>query len=254
MTKNKETIGANSIIGILGGMGPEATVYQYQLIVKYTPVSKDQDHIPTIIYSNPLIPDRTESILTNSHEKIIKELIKTAKVLESAGASFIIIPCNTAHYYLEHVQKAISIPIIDMIQITAEKVNQDLDNSDKKKRENRIGLLATNGVIKTRIYHEKFKTHEMQILTPNDEDQEKLMNIIHDIKINGIKNSLKKDCIRIINNLQDKYPLSHVILGCTELPLLFQGQNKINQTLLINPMEILAKHLIIKIKGKIKES
>ena len=90
-------------IGILGGMGPEATAYFYQKIIKFTNASKDQGHIPTLIYSNPQIPDRTEAILKNKHGKIVYQLQCAAKTLEKAGADFIVIPCNTAHFYIKEI-------------------------------------------------------------------------------------------------------------------------------------------------------
>ncbi len=240
-------------IGILGGMGPEATIYQYQLIVKFTPASQDQDHIPTIIYSNPLIPDRTASILTNSHEKIVNDLAQTAQLLESAGVSFIIIPCNTAHYYISDIQNYVSIPILDMIKITAEKVNDDYKQFNLMKKDNKIGLLATKGVVKARVYHDRFNKKNLQIKTPNDGDQESIMKIIYDIKAKGVTKRLKQECQEIMKNLKKNDSLSHIILGCTELPLLFLEESEFEESILINPMEILAKYVILKIKGKLKQ-
>ena len=239
-------------IGILGGMGPEATIYQYQLIVKHTPVSKDQDHIPTIIYSNPLIPDRTTCILNNSHEGIISALSQSAKIIESAGASFIIIPCNTAHYYIDHVRNSVSIPVLDMIEISAQKVNEEYEKKKLDKNSNVIGLLASSGVVNAKVYHKRFENKNLRIKTPNDEDQEKVMKIIYKIKENGVSDDLKMDSLNIIMNLMKENSLTHIILGCTELPLLYPNEKRLNGSILIDPMEILAKHIIMNIKGKIK--
>ena len=92
------------VIGVLGGMGPEATIDLFQKIVKLTPAKKDQEHIRIIIDNNPKIPDRTKAILYNG-ENPLPELVKTAQNLERAGADFIIIACNTAHYYFHKIQK-----------------------------------------------------------------------------------------------------------------------------------------------------
>ena len=91
-------------IGILGGMGPEATIDLYYRIIKATPACKDQDHIKTIIYSNPKIPDRTKAILSEGRSPL-PELLSTASAIKRAGADFIIIPCNTAHYFINALRK-----------------------------------------------------------------------------------------------------------------------------------------------------
>ena len=105
-------------IGILGGMGPQATLFFYQKILNLTPAEKDQDHIPTLIYSNSQIPNRTEAILNDQLEMTRKSLVDSARVLEDGGASFIVIPCNTAHHWIEDIKQAVSISVVDMIEET----------------------------------------------------------------------------------------------------------------------------------------
>src|SRR5208337_1505190 len=93
-------------IGILGGMGPEATIDLFTKIVHSTPVSRDQDHLRLIIDNNPGIPDRQKAILENGPSPATM-LIKTAKNLAVAGADFIVMPCNTAHYWIQEIRKAV---------------------------------------------------------------------------------------------------------------------------------------------------
>ncbi len=97
------------IIGILGGMGPAATLALYERIIALTPAQCDQDHLRVIIDSNPKIPDRTAAILGNG-ESPLPAMAESAKTLERAGADFIVIPCNTAHYWLDELQKEVAIP------------------------------------------------------------------------------------------------------------------------------------------------
>ncbi|GAH53208.1 unnamed protein product, partial [marine sediment metagenome] len=106
------------IIGILGGMGPEATVDLFHKIIKFTPAKKDQDHFRIIIDNNPKIPDRTAAILGKGEDPL-PALQETARNLEKAGVDFIIIPCNTAHYFLPQIQKSVNIPVLNMIEETA---------------------------------------------------------------------------------------------------------------------------------------
>ena len=102
------------IIGILGGMGPEATVDLFREITRLTPAEKDQDHVPVLVYSNSKIPDRTTAMLEGGEDPM-PALIESARVLERAGAGVLVIPCNTAHYYLPELQKKVGIPILNMI-------------------------------------------------------------------------------------------------------------------------------------------
>jgi len=133
------------IIGILGGMGPQATVDLYNEIIRQTPIKEEQDHLPIIIFSNPKVPDRTKALIAGGEDPL-PHLIYSARVLEKAGADFIIIPCNTAHHYLPQMQKAVSIPILNMIAETADFIKQ------RYPQKKRVGLLATTGTIKVGIY------------------------------------------------------------------------------------------------------
>jgi aspartate racemase len=124
------------ILGIFGGMGPEATADFYNKIVRLTPAETDQEHIPTLIYSLPQVPDRMASI-RNQDPAIVPYLVEGVTRLENAGASFIAIPCNTVHYYFDYMQDAVSIPIIHMIRETVKEVSQHYPDLKK------VGLLAT---------------------------------------------------------------------------------------------------------------
>jgi aspartate racemase len=111
------------MIGILGGMGPEATLDFYRHIINLTPAVIDQDHIRVLIYSNAKIPDRTEAITADGDSPLF-ELIESAKLLERSGAGIIAMPCNAAHYFLPQMQKEISIPILDMIEETCRALRE----------------------------------------------------------------------------------------------------------------------------------
>jgi aspartate racemase len=145
------------IIGILGGMGPEATIDLFYKIIKFTPAEKDQDHLRIIIDNNPKIPDRTAAILGKGKDPL-PALQETAKNLEKAGADFIIIPCNAAHYFLSSIQESVKIPILNMIKETV-KETQKKNSSIKK-----VGLLASIGTYKTKIYHQHFKKFKIPLI------------------------------------------------------------------------------------------
>jgi len=170
---------SEKIIGILGGMGPEATIDLFTKIVKETKVKKDQDHLRILIDNNPKIPDRTLAIQKKGPSPLI-QLIRSATVLEKAGADFIIIPCVTAHYYYESLQKRIKIPILHIIEETLEYLQAKLKGISK------IGLIATTGTIQTGLFQKAFSHHVIELILPAPKLQKKwVMEAIYGKK--GIK-------------------------------------------------------------------
>jgi len=175
MKKNKP------ILGIFGGMGPEATIDLYRQIIELTPAEKDQDHIPTLIYSLPQVPERTASI-KNRDRSIIPFLIEGVRRLEKAGASLIAIPCNTAHYYYDDMQETVSIPLIHMIRETVDEVVNKFPDTK------RSGLLSTNGTIQSKLYNHELENQNLHIIIHDENTQnEKVMKAVFGI------NACKKD-------------------------------------------------------------
>ena len=222
------------IIGILGGMGPAATIDLFQKIVKLTPAKQDQDHLRIIIDNNPKIPDRTKAIL-NEGENPLTELIRTAQNLERAGAGFIIIPCNTAHYFYNEIQEKINIPIIHMIKETAVYIHQYFPKINK------ISLFATKGTYKTKLYQSFLGEAEIKTLLPTEDEQNQIMDIIYQVKAGHNLDNLKKKIIEIAET-QIKRGVQGIITGCTELPLVLQnGDIKIP---VIDPTLVLAQKTV----------
>jgi len=219
------------ILGIFGGMGPEATIDLYRLIIELTPAEKDQDHIPTLIYSLPQVPERTASI-RNLDPAIIPYLVEGVTRLEKAGASFIVIPCNTAHYYYDTMQEAISVPIIHMIK---ETVNEAINKYPDAKR---IGLLATSGTIESKLYDNELAKKGLWIIIPDNETQnEKVMKAVFGIKA-GKENKISKDLLAEAGQYLISKGAELIILGCTEIPLVFNN-NRINVPV-VNATRVLA--------------
>ncbi|MGM0409341.1 MAG: aspartate/glutamate racemase family protein [Bacillota bacterium] len=227
----------NKIIGVVGGMGPDATVDLFKKIINKTDAKKDQDHHRLLIYNNPKIPDRTKAILEDGKSPL-KELIKTAKVLENAGADFLIIPCNTAHYFFDELQSEIKIEIVNMIEEIAKKASKQ--NNIKK-----LGIMGTKGVIETGIYDKELKNYDIEVLKPSKRDKEKLMDIIYAIKSAKQNKNMQKELFEIAMSLINK-GVDGIILGCTELPLLFD-KNNFSYPIFIS-QEVLAESAIRKIE------
>ncbi len=224
------------IIGILGGMGPEATIDLFYKIIKFTPAEKDQDHLRIIIDNNPKIPDRTASILGKGEDPL-PALRESARNLEKAGADFIVIPCNTAHYFLSSIQKSVKIPILNMIEKAASETQQRIPQIKK------VGLLASIGTYKTEIYPQQFKKFNIEVIYPDEKDKEEAMKAIYAVKAGDLSDEVKGNILKIVQKLIDK-GAEAIIAGCTEIPLILkEGDVSVP---LIDPTQILAKVAIQK--------
>lgn len=228
-------------IGIVGGVGPEASNKFCELLIKNQHAKKDQDHLPFIHFCNPQIPDRTDFILGHGEDPT-DEIVKTCKTLEKAGADFLVIPCNTAHYFLSRVQDEVNIPIVDMTKVLVK--NAMAENPFMKK----VGILATTGSMKAGLYQKYFKEVGVEAFFPSPEDQEELvMNAIYGEK--GIKAGNKiegrRKLLRAAQKLIDDGAES-LILGCTEIPLVINNEDF--NVRLFDPMDLAAKEIVEYIK------
>jgi len=206
------------IIGILGGVGPEATAGFFLRIIKGTPAKKDQDHLRIIIDNNPKIPERTSAILGKGKSPL-KQLQETLHTLERAGAEIIAIPCNTAHYYYNELQASANVPIINMISETAVYIDQNFPNIKK------IGLLATTGTVKSGIYHKAITG--MEVITQDDSEQEIVMNAIYGergIKA-GFTQEKPRNAILEVAKVLIKRGAEAIIVGCTEISLVLSQRD-----------------------------
>lgn len=159
-------------LGVLGGMGPQATNTFYQFIIDRTDAHSDQDHVNTLILSDSDIPDRTAAILSGRTEPVFRRLVSDARLLEQAGCTVIAVPCNTSHFLMDRVQEEVGIPILNMIRETA----KFLVAQGKK----RPGILATDGTIQTGLYQKEFAAFGIETVVPSTQAQELVMSLIYD--------------------------------------------------------------------------
>ncbi len=222
---------SEKIIGILGGMGPEATADLYLRIIKATPAKRDQDHPRVIIYSNSKVPDRTAAILGTGPSPM-PELIRAGKRLEESGADFIIIPCNTAHYFIDQLQKELRVPILHMIRLSAARARGAYPKAKK------AGLLATDGTVKSGLYKAAFAEAEIETIEPMPEGQADVMKAIYQcIKAgNLIDGGL---LLRGVANDLIAGGADMIICGCTEVSLVLkQGDLSVP---VLDPLQVLAE-------------
>ena len=214
------------MIGILGGMGTQAGLdFCNKLAIQYRG-KIDQDYPLFYLYNKSNIPGRPESIgkttgvlsdksknisSKRKYEKVLKSLVDGCKKLEKSKCKFIVIPCNTAHYWYQDLQKKIKIPIINM--------PKEVFNHTKKncKKNSKIGLLATEGTLKTKVY-DKIFNNDYELFFPNNNLQKKCVNrAIKYVKMGKVKQASK--VIQPAINFLIKNKCKRIILGCTELPI-----------------------------------
>lgn len=223
-------------LGILGGMGPMATADFFRKVIETTESKSDQDHIHIFIDNNTNIPDRT-SYIKNGGDNPKIEMRKSLIRLENMGADYIAIPCNTAHYFYDDIKDYIDKPIVHMIYETMYYAKSRFPKVEK------FLLLATEGTYLGGTYENIFKSEGLDIITPDTEDKAKIMEWIYDLKGGQSKTSLDD-----IEGLCSKYvdlDQGGIILGCTELPILFQNIYGVNlRDTYIDPTLILAKKCV----------
>ncbi len=222
-------------IGIIGGMGPLATVKLFEKIVLNTRADSDQDHPRTIIDSNTKIPDRTKNIVSDGESPTV-ELIESARCLERAGADFLTMPCNTAHYFMDEVLKEVEIPFIDMIKETVKTVKKDFGGS-------KVGLLSTDGTISSGVYSKELEKEGIEYILPSSESQKAIMELIYNIKKGQYNNDLTK-FFAVIDELHTQ-GVQTIILGCTELSVAADMYKLPDSVNYVDALVVLAREAII---------
>ena len=194
-------------IGIIGGMGPQATVDLYQKIIQRTPASRDQEHLHVIIDSYPQIPDRTAYLLSGQGQDPLPYLQESAERLQRAGAHALIMPCNTAHAFVPALREHIQIPILHI----AEAALAHIGNAHGK----RIGVLATTGTQKAGIYRHVLQQAGYTVIEPDAAQSEALMRCIYD----GAKAGKTAEYAPLMADTVAGMDADSFILACTEIPL-----------------------------------
>ena len=219
-------------VGVLGGLGPKATVYFMDMIVDNTKASCDQEHIDMIVYNHASIPDRTSYILDNSCDNPIPYLISDASNLENLGCNFLVMPCNTSHFMYDEIQNNINIPLINMPREVSNIINKD---NDIKK----VGILATSGTLKAKIYERYL---QKEVFYPSEETNNKVMDLIYNKIKKGIKVN-KKEFYDVLDEYFDN-GCDALIMGCTELSVIVRDNDLYFDNRLIDSLKVLVDKTI----------
>lgn len=235
-------INNKKILGVIGGLGPAATTQFMNLIIEMTDAASDQEHMDMVVFNAPSIPDRTGYILDNTQPCPREPMIDIGNRLAAAGADFLAIPCMTAHYFYDAVQKQVNIPIIHAIRETALEL--------QKNGITKVGLMATDGTVRTRLFHDALAPYGIEVIAPSSAEQRNVMHIVYD----NVKAGIPADAERFRSVSRELFACGaqRVILGCTELPLV-KHQFDIGPGF-VDPMEVMAQKAILLCDVKLKEN
>lgn len=203
------------IVGVLGGMGPDATVDFMTKVIALTAADKDQDHLHMLIDHNPTVPNRQTFIL-GGDEDPGPVMAAMARRLEAAGADFLVIPCNTAYAFQDSILDAVDIPLISIIDETIEAASEKIPGAKA------VGLLATNGCLLANVYQDAMAAKDLVAVVPEDDELERLMTLVNGIKAGNKGDDVSASMRKLAEALIDRGAAA-IIAGCTEIPLVLDS-------------------------------
>jgi aspartate racemase len=200
------------LIGVLGGMGPAATLDFLGKIIAATPAGRDQDHIPVAVWSNPRIADRNKALLVPGSPSPAADLQYGARQLETLGASFLAIACNTAHHWHAEIQRAVAVPVLHIADLAVAALGKAGHPPGTP-----VGLLCSDGTLASGYYDVRLEKAGFTVVRPTSDMQTRMMAAIHAVKIADLKRAGE-----LSRRLADEFRSAGaavLLLGCTELPI-----------------------------------
>lgn len=220
-------------LGVIGGLGPMATAYYMELMIRMTDAKRDQDHPEILVMNIPSIPDRTAFILGKSQADPCGPMVELGRQLKSLGCSVVATPCVTAHYFHETLQEQIGLPVIHVIRRTAELLRQAGIR--------RVGLMATDGTVCSGIFQRQVEEQGMELVLPSEAGQKGVMTLIYDQVKAGIQPDM--ELFAAIRDDLRQGGAEVIVLGCTELSLLKKAQDLGDG--ILDALEVLAKESVL---------
>jgi len=222
--RNDDLRNSKPLLGVLGGMGTQATACFYDILHNMQDVASEQEYLDVLLYSMPTIPDRSAFITGRSTESPLKPMLKAVKALETAGASLLTILCVTSHYFYDDLAGAVGIPFLSIPEETAKLAHE--------RGIGKIGILATEGTLKGKVLHKAFEKYGIEALVPQEGARTALMTMIYNIK-RGMAVA-PEELNAFVGDLRAKGS-DAVVLGCTELCIIADGSPDV-----INTLKVLA--------------
>lgn len=228
------------VVGIMGGMGPEATLDLFRKILAATPAKTDQEHLRIIIDCNSKIPSRPKALLEGGPDPT-PLLQSTARNLERAGADFLVVACNTAHLFYDRIVEVVRIPVLHIVE-------EAISNSQRRYPGlQSAGVLAGRGAIRLRLYQDRLEAKGIRAVVPSQEDQEIVVSVIYSVKA-GDKGPAVRAKIREVAERLARAGAQVVFTGCTELPLVLEDDDV--GVPVLDPTQVLAEAAVRFARGR----
>ena len=204
-------------VGVLGGMGPAATIDFFARIVAATPAARDQDHLHLIIDNNPQVPDRNAAIAGHGASPAAA-MARMGENLQRSGAQLLVIACNTAHAFIGAVRRVVTVPVLDMVEETVLLLGERAPGAGK------IGLLAADGCLQAGLYQTALERHGLASVTLDTGRQSRFMDILYRLKAGQSQTGLASEMKRLVFHLEEM-GADAIVAACTEVPLLVSARD-----------------------------
>lgn len=220
----------SSMVGVLGGMGPEATVAFMQKIIEITPAEDDIDHVHLLVDQNSKVPSRIKALTHGDAESPGPAIAAMAQRLEQAGCTFLVMPCNTAHFYWRDAQDAVDIPVWHIVELTLERIAESMPGA-------RLGMLCSPVLRKIGLYEGLVEARGLSLVYPRDEAL--LLDVIRAVKRGqGHQSDTRDSFIKVAKDVQAQ-GIDVMVLACTELSII---QNALSDDVpIIDTVTVLAE-------------
>lgn len=225
-------------VGVLGGMGPEATIDFMAEVLQLTDADRDQGHIHLIVDQNPKVPNRQQAI-RSGNDDVGPVLAAMAGRLEQAGADFLVMPCNSAHVFESSIREATSLPFISIVDVCVDVCVESIAQAGPDG--GRVGLMATDGLAETGLYQRALGKAGFEAVLPNAREQERLMTLIHRIKGGDKQADVARGTEELARALVER-GADAVLAACTEIPLVLTAEHL--TVPLVSSTEALAKRTV----------
>lgn len=206
----------HTIVGVLGGMGPDATLAFMQRVIDATPAEDDIDHVHLLVDNNPKVPSRIKALIDGDGENPGPTIAAMACRLEQAGADFLVMPCNTAHYYWQDAQDAVGIPVWHIVERTLDTIARRVPGA-------KVGMLCSPALRKIGLYEGFAQERGLSLVYPSDEDA--VLEVIRAVKRGQGR---QPETLAAFNRAADGFSRQGadvLVLACTELSVIQSGLN-----------------------------
>lgn len=229
------------MLGVIGGMGPQATLQFCQRLIDNTAAHSDQEHLPTLIWNDTQMPDRTAALLSGERKAVEERLLADGRMLAAQGATAIAITCNTAHAFLPAIEGELPVPVVNMITETALAL--------KALGAKRVGILGTDGTLRTGLYHRALEAQGIEAVDPSAAAQKKVMSLIYDQIKSGQRGdeNLFNEAARALREAG----CDHILLACTELST-YKDWHTLDDRF-VDAMDVLARRCVERCGYPLKE-